>query len=137
MSDNQTQDAYTDLVKEIEGLYENRDTTRFLAALERLREFAENGFADAATFLGELLALPGAAHDPAEAYKWYYIGLSQSGYTVEFKDTNQTPPHYCGPVGDFRNESMVSDLILNLGFDRIRELDGEAVAWLKVHGERK
>jgi len=32
---------------------------------------------------------------------------------------------------------MVSDLILNLGLDRIRELDGEAVAWLKVHGERK
>ena len=29
---------------------------------------------------------------------------------------------------------MVSDLVLNLGFDRVRELDDEAAAWLKLHG---
>ena len=79
MSDCHTQDAYTELVQEIEALYESRDSALFLAALKRLREFAERGLADAATCLGELLALPGLAHDPAEAYKWYYIGLSQSG----------------------------------------------------------
>ena len=137
MSDCHAQDAYTQLVKELEGLHESRDSNRFLAALDQLREFAEKGFVEAANFLAELLALPGISHDPAQAYKWYYIGLSQSGYSVEFNDTNQTPPHYCGPVGDFRNESMVSDLILNLGLDRIRELDDEAAAWLKGHGERK
>lgn len=91
---------------------------------------------DAATLLGELLALPGRAYNPPEAYKWYYIGLSQSGYTVEFNDQNQTPPHYCGPVGDFRNESMVSELVLTLGLDKIRELDSEAAAWLESHSGR-
>jgi hypothetical protein len=135
MNDRHTQDAYTELVQEIEELFESRESTIFLASLERLRKFAESGLADAATFLGELHSLPGAAHDPAEAYKWFYIGLSQSGYTTEFNDTNQTPPHYCGLVGDFRNESMVSDLVLNLGFERIRVLDGEAAAWLKLHGD--
>jgi len=137
MSDCHTPDAYAALVQEIEGLYESRDSNIFLAALKRLREFAESGVVDAATFLGELLALPGAAYDPAEAYKWYYIGLSQSGYSVEFEDTNQTPPHYCGRVGDFRNESMVSELVLSLGFDRIRKLDSEAAAWLELHGKCK
>lgn len=136
MSELLTEDAYTELVREIEGLYEARDSTPFLAALERLREFAEKGLVNAATFLGELLALPGAAHDPVEAYKWFYIGLSQSGYTVEFRDTNETPPYYCGPVGDFRNESMVSDLMLNFSFDRIRELDREAAEWLESHSKR-
>lgn len=136
MSAMHRQRTYTELVQEIEALYESRDSAPFLAALERLREFAEGGCVAGATLFGELLALPGAAYDPSEAYKWYYIGLSQSGYTVEFNDVNNSPPHYCGPVGDFRNESMVSDLVLKLGFDRIRELDSEAAAWLESHRER-
>ena len=136
MSEFDSEEAYTKLVQEIEAVYESRDSGSFLSALERLREFAESGVIDAATFLGELLALPGAAHDPSAAYKWYYIGLSQSGYTVEFNDENHTPPHYRGPVGDFRNESMVSDLVLKLGFERICELDSEAAAWLGSRSER-
>lgn len=136
MSEIQEQDEYEELIRKIEAMYDSRDSAPFLAALERLREFAERGLVDAATFMGEVLALPGAAYNPPEAYKWYYIGLSQSGYTVEFKDTNQTPPHYCGAIGDFRNESMVSELVLTLGFERIRDLDREAAAWLSAHGTR-
>lgn len=136
MSEFDGEEAYTELVREIESMYDSRDSVEFSSALERLRGFAENGVVDAATFLGELLALPGVAHDPSAAYKWYYIGLSQSGYTVEFNDENNTPPHYCGPVGDFRNESMVSDLVLKLGFERICELDSEAAAWLESRSER-
>jgi hypothetical protein len=130
------QDPFAQLAEELDALYESRDSEPFLAALERLRSLADSGSADAATYLGELLALPGTAYDPAEAYKWYYIGLSQQGYSVEFDDHNHTPPHYCGPVGDFRNESMVSELILTLGFDRIQEIDKEAAAWLDSSGDR-
>jgi hypothetical protein len=60
--------------------------------------------------------------------------LSQQGYTVAFADANGTPPHYGGPAGDFRNESMVSALVAELGFDRVREIDVDAAQWLTKHG---
>ena len=52
------------------------------------------------------------------------------GYTVQFEDHNRTPPNYCGPAGDFRNESVVSGLVDTPGFDKIRSLDAEAARWL-------
>lgn len=113
-----------------------REGEQFFEALARLREFGEGGSVAAATFLGELLAFPGPAHDPGEVYKWYYIGLSQSSYSVEFEDKNNTPPHYCRPVGNFRNELMVSELVLELGFEKIHELDVEAEAWLAENRDR-
>jgi len=137
MNGSGEQQSYAQLVEELEALYETRDSAQFIAAVRQLQEFAENGCVDAAIFLGEILALPGPVYSPAEAYKWYYIGLSQSGYTVEYNDQNQTPPHYCGPVGDFRNESLVSELILTLGLNKIRELDGEAAAWLESQKSRQ
>lgn len=76
------------------------------------------------------VALPGPYYDPQAAYKWYYIALSQQGYTVGWEDLNHTPPHYCGPVGDFRNECMVSDLVVTLGWERVWQLDKEAARWL-------
>ena len=108
----------------------------FFEALGRLRELAQDGSIDAAILLGEILAYYGPAHDPGEAYKWYYIGLSQTGYSVAFEDTGAGAPFYCGPVGDFRNESMVSDLVERLGIEKIRQLDAEAAAWLDSHNDR-
>ena len=131
---NNQQDAYQTLVQQIEDLYDSRDSPAFRSAVDALRQFANDGSIEAATFLGELLALPGALYSPSDAYKWYYIGLSQSGYSTDFQDENHTPPHYRGPVGDFRNESMVSELVLTLGFDEIPSLDDEASAWLKSRG---
>ncbi len=113
-----------------------RDGEQFFSALARLRELAEDGGIEAARFLGELLAFPGPAHDPGEAYKWYYIGLSQIGYSVAFEDTGEGAPYYCGPVGDFRNESMVSDLVVLLGIEKIHQLDREAASWLKSKKDR-
>jgi hypothetical protein len=56
--------------------------------------------------------------------------LCQQGYSVGWKDHNRTPPYYCGPVGDFRNESTVGELVVELGWDRVRQLDQEAARWL-------
>ena len=135
MIDFNRTDALEKLILELDGPDAPRDGEQFFEALTRLREFAEDGSIVAAKLLGELLAFPGPAYDPGEAYKWYYIGLSQCGYGVKFEDQNNTPPHYCGPVGDFRNESMVSELVLGLGFEKIRELDAEAEAWLAANGD--
>jgi hypothetical protein len=53
---------------------------------------------------------------------------------VAFADQNDDPPYYGGPVGDFRNESMVSELVTELGFERVRELDVLAAGWMETHG---
>jgi len=106
---------------------------RFAASYDwpkNLEVRAETGSAEAAQELAEALADPGPNHDPESAYKWYYIALSQRGYTVEFEDQNLDPPHYCGPVGDFRNEGMVSDLVAELGFEKVKALDAEAERWM-------
>lgn len=128
------EDALEKLIQELDETYAPREGKQFIEALARLREIAEDGGIEAAKFLGELLAFPGPEYDPDEAYKWYYVGLSQCGYSVKFEDENNTPPHYCGPMGDFRNESMVSELVLELGFEKTRELDAEAEAWLAANG---
>jgi hypothetical protein len=107
------------------------DYPKFLAELE---SFAEAGHAHAAEALGDELATPGPHYKPDLAYKWYYIGLSQQGYSVGWEDHNHTPPHYCGPVGDFRNESTPSQLVSGLGWDRVHQLDREAAQWLTDRG---
>lgn len=110
--------------------YTHDDSPEMRRAVAELRERAEAGDAEAAHELAEIIAFPGPHYDPQAAYKWYYIALSQRGYTVGWEDHNHTPPHYCGPVGDFRNECMVSDLVVALGWERIRQLDREAEHWL-------
>jgi hypothetical protein len=116
--------------EQLDAHWEHQDSQAFRDGVSRLEHLAKGGSADAAEFLAEILALHGPLHDASSAYKWYYVALSTRGYTVEFNDRNGSPPYYCGPDGDFRNESMVSALVVELGFDRIRELDRETVAWL-------
>ena len=108
----------------------NPDHPDFPKFVAELQAFVEAGHADVARALGEELSMPGLGHRPDEAYKWYYIGLSQEGYSVDWDDRNHRPPYYCGPDGDFRNESIVSDLVVMLGWDRVRQLDQEAAQWM-------
>jgi len=81
--------------------------------------------------LGEIYAFSKVYKDYEKAYYFYYIGYSQDGCSVEFKDQNHDPPYYCGPVGDFRNESVVSMLVVELGFDKVKQIDQEASEWLE------
>jgi RNA recognition motif-containing protein len=124
------QDRFSEIIDRFEAHYTRPESQEFREVVHDLQELAEVGHVEAAQQLADILALPGLYYDPKSAYKWYYIALSQQGYTVEFEDRNHTPPYYCGPVGDFRNESMVSCLIGRLGFDNIRSLDTEAARWL-------
>jgi hypothetical protein len=130
MTSLQPLDGYEELCERIDSLFEDQNSPQFSSALIELNKFAEAGSIDAAEFLAEILAYDGPNHNAASAYKWYYVALSTQGYSTDFNDKNGTPPHYCGPVGDFRNESMVSDLVSELGFERVAQLDSEVRQWL-------
>lgn len=121
---------FDDAIDRLSAHREQSASPEFRQALADLRTLAEIGHVGAALALADELAMHGPNHDPESAYKWYYIALSQQGYTVGWEDHNHTPPHYRGPDGDFRNESMVSELVSKLGWDRVRQLDDEAAKWL-------
>ncbi len=123
---------FDDVIDRLSVHYEQPESAEFRQVLDDLRQLAEAGNIDAAHELADQLAYYGPNHDPEAAYKWYYISLSQQGYTVGWEDLNHTPPYYCGTVGDFRNESMVSELVVELGWERVRQLDQEAARWLAV-----
>ena len=122
---------YTNLCHALDELSEQTDSKEYKICLEKLEQYAENYSVDAAEFLAELLAYNGEHHNAEKAYKWYFVAYSSQGYKTEFDDLNNIPPHYCGPIGDFRNESMVSDLVAELGFERVQELDNEIRNWVK------
>jgi hypothetical protein len=125
---------YRKVADELNAHWDDQGGAAFRTALQKLSALASRADLDAAEFLAEILALRGPHHDAASAYKWYFIVLSQQGCSVGFQDKNHIPPAYCGPVGDFRNESMVSELVSELGFALVAELDLEAQAWLLARG---
>ncbi|HUG94208.1 MAG TPA: hypothetical protein VML55_25490 [Planctomycetaceae bacterium] len=129
-SDEPHQDRLSDILDRFEAHYDRPESPEFRKVIDDLRELAETGHAEAAQQLADVLAFPGPYYDPEAAYKWYYIALSQQGYTVAWEDHNHTPPYYCGPVGDFRNESVVSELVDTLGWERVWQLDKEAEHWM-------
>jgi hypothetical protein len=110
--------------------FQGRTTLTVEEAKRGSEKTTQDRFVEAARDFADVLALPGPFYDPEAAYKWYYIALSQQGYTTRFEDENHTPPKYCGPVGDFRNEPMVSCLVATLGFDKVLYLDAEATRCL-------
>jgi hypothetical protein len=123
---------YDEISKRLDDAWDEQDGAAFRAALHDLSLLAERGDLAAAEAFAEILAQDGPHRAPDAAYKWYFIALSQQGYSVAFRDLNKTPPKYRGPVGDFRNESVVGELVSQLGFERVAELDLEASAWLQA-----
>lgn len=90
-----------------------------------MEALAQAGSIEAAEAVAEIFCFSVGHHDPEQAYRWYFRALSARGYATEFLDENNSPPHYCGPVGDFRNEAPVSSLAKELGFERVHKLDAE------------
>lgn len=110
---------------------EQLNAPEYQRAVAQTRLWAEAGDTDAASYLADILASEGPYHNAAEAYKWYYIVLSQEGYSTGPYDPNKVV------IGDFRNESMPSAMLDELGLERARQLDNEADAWLKAKHLRK
>ena len=127
-----TEKDYSAATSVLSEHWEAQTSAEFREALEALKGFARSGDEMACAALAEILALSGPHHDAAAAYKWYYIAFAQQeGYLVAFCNEHSDPGYYCGPVGDFRNESMVSDLVVELGLACLAQLDGEAQAFLE------
>lgn len=103
----------------------------FEQALQMVESNLKDAPSDYGRQLGEIYAFSKVYEDYEKAYYFYYIGYSQDGYSVGFKDQNHDPPYYGGPVGDFRNESVVSGLVVELGFDKVKQIDHKAREWLK------
>lgn len=102
----------------------------FQEALNMVEASLKDNPSEYGQLLGEMYAFSKAYRNPEKAYYYYYIGLSQDGYSVGFRDENHDPPYYCGPAGDFRNESQVSELVIELGWERIGQMDLKAREWL-------
>ncbi len=122
----------------VSQLREDRERNpRLQEAIGDLRKHFEGGEIRAAEELAELLSREGPYHDAECAYTCYYliysVGSMSSDWTFDFEDENEDPPYYLGKLTDFRNESMVSDLVVELGFEKVMELDERAKAWLLSH----
>ena len=122
--------SYEVVEDELRAAGDDEASEAFGSALERLRKLVESGCVEGAETLAEILALQGPRHDAANAYKWYFVALHLQDYSTAF-DNQRDDGFYLGPIGDFRNEAMVSELVDELGLDRVQQLDEEARAWLK------
>jgi hypothetical protein len=102
----------------------------FSDALSTLRAAVEAGMVQFAGLVAEIVAFPGPHHNAAVAYKFYYVSHAGEGYLVALANESDDPSHYLGPVGDFRNEAIVSDLVRELGLASLPALDSEAAILL-------
>lgn len=113
---------------------EDQGSEDFADALATVLSAIEAGDLEHADLVAEILAMPGPRHDAALAYKLYYVAHALEGYSVAWANESSDASHYSGPVGDFRNESMVSCMITELGLAALPELD-EAAARLLASTE--
>ena len=112
---------------------EQAESDAVVAALAKLELIADRGDVEVAEGIAEIFAFSDAHRAPGKAYFWYQVALASRGYSTEFNNLHDTIDQYCGPVGDFRNESQVNELIGELGEFKIRQLDRQASDWLLKH----
>ncbi len=105
----------------------------FLKTFNGFIEYAENGNIDCAGVIAEVYSYVKPHEDLEKAYCWYHIYYAgQDGYIMDFDNQNGSNEIYYGKVGDFRNESMVSELVDKLGIPKIQELDEKAKDFLST-----
>ncbi|MBB6430290.1 hypothetical protein [Algisphaera agarilytica] len=127
--------SYEELCEKLEEIDWQIPSDLKSSILQQLEELVATGHAEAAETLAEVLASDGEGSKSClqEAYRWYYISFYLQGYSMAWRDENHTPPYYSGPVGDFRNEAQVSDLLLELGWETVKQLEVEASEWISKH----
>ena len=102
------------------------DKSLFRKLLAHLEGFAKRGSRLAPEAIAEALALSERWRDPELAYVWCHVHYRQEGYSTSFDPQPPLGGVYYGALDDFRNEAMVSDLVDELGLERIRKLDAIA-----------
>ena len=105
----------------------------YVQAVRTICSAVESGAIEFAGVAAEALAFDGPHHDAARAYVYYYLAYSQEGCSVAWANEVDESNHYMGPVGDFRNEAIVSDLVAELGVSALHALDLRAAELLR-HG---
>jgi len=123
---------------DVDGLFdildsEDETSPAFASTLAKLEKIAHDGSVEAAEGIAEVFAFSRTHRDAEKAYFWYHVALANQGYLTAFQNLHDAIEQYCGPIGDFRNESQVSDLVGELGEFRVRQLDVQASTWLRKH----
>lgn len=108
-------------------------TKAFQETIAAIQKLGSSGYLEAGELLAEVHATEESVLDPEEAYKWYYISLKLEGYSTDFQNRSDSEGYYHGPVGDFRNEGMVYEIILKIGLQKARELDEQAEHFFREH----
>lgn len=124
------------LLDKWDELCKKPESPEFLKCLNDLEKLANNRVVEAIEAVAESYSSFDCIKDSEKAYYWYYIQYALDDYLTEFDNQEpdpDDPSHYCGKVGDFRNESMVSDLVEELGFDKVRQLDKKAENFLNTN----
>jgi hypothetical protein len=112
------------LMERLEDSREAMGSTDSEIALRELEEMAKTGCVEAISHLSAYLSEPGPFRNAEAAYKWAVLSYSADGYLTDF--VPQSGPLYCGPVGDFRNEIPIIELVNEIKLERVRELDQQA-----------
>ncbi len=102
-------------------------------SLKWLQKAAEKGHVSALLELADIYSGDKNLKDPEKAYFWFYIGYYKKDGMVHA--LNEKPGAEPVP-GDFRNESVVSDLVKELGIARLKKIEKQAQAWLAKHPEK-
>lgn len=121
---------YERIQTDLNDFWEHTISPEFTHAVQDLENFAQIGHPNAVSSLAEIRWLVETHRDREASYFWYFIEYYRNEYITEWDDRNGIPPYYAGPIGDFRNEAAVSDLVFLLGFERCQQLDSKAKEWL-------
>lgn len=123
------------LEDELEKLIESNNYKAYKECIQKIEKIANEGNRDAIEIIAEQYAENDIIQNNETSYFWYHIYYAlddEEPYLTKFEnepDPNY-PNHYYGKVGDFRNESMVSDLVEEIGLEKVKIIDVKAEEFL-------
>jgi len=124
---------YEILLDRFEECDGNVTSSECKSTVEDLTSYVNEGGLDGAGLLAEIQAIYEPYLDQEQAYINYYVNYALEGYSVKFDNQEDDPVNYYGADGDFRNESMVSELVDAIGIPKVKKLDSMAMNILDQH----
>jgi len=92
-----------------------------------LTKYVDLGGLEGAGLLAEIQALYEPYLDLEQSYVNYFISHALEGYVMKFENQEDNSVVYYGAIGDFRNESMVSEIMDEIGMSKAEELDAKVI----------